>query len=304
MYQHSSPRESRRFSRLHAVLLRRTWIQVLPAPTAQALDDQPAPAQPEPLRPWTAAGLASLRSVLPSWRPQAVGLLLLALSLLIGCGNDKQSRKQALEKQALEKQATEPASPSGSDPAPAADITSSKSGAGTPSADDASAPSEPANPPSQVGGLGMVLATSLHVRGGPGMENASRGLLSCGDVVKIEEQQGEWYRIKVEDVQGWSHMAWLNPIRAGGQLPMCGKPEYVGKLARVPVKPVRNLVPPPPPPPGAAADPARRDQTTSTRNGTRNSASGGTAPTFRRQLEKAHRSAKGVGEQTSRFGAC
>lgn len=94
--------------------------------------------------------------------------------------------------------------------------------------------------PSYVGGLGMVLATSLHVRSGAGMENPSIGLLSCGDVVRIEEQQGEWYRVKVEDVQGWSHMSWLNPIRAGGRMPKCGKPEWTGKSMDAPREPKRN----------------------------------------------------------------
>lgn len=150
---------------------------------------------------------------------------LLLLTSLCACGSDKSDRIAKMQGTSEEVSAT-PESGEAAKSAPTA--------------------------PSSVGSLGMVLASSLNVRSGPGMDGSRVGLLSCGDVVKIEAQQGEWYQVRVEDVEGWSHMAWLNPIRAGGRMPVCGNPEFVGKSPAVPTKPVLNPKPDPklPLPPG------------------------------------------------------
>ena len=64
----------------------------------------------------------------------------------------------------------------------------------------------PANPAQEAqSALGIVLAASLNVRSGPGLEHAVIATVSAGDRLPVVEQTGSWVRFKLPDGRtGWS----------------------------------------------------------------------------------------------------
>ncbi|MFM7202039.1 MAG: SH3 domain-containing protein [Myxococcota bacterium] len=175
-------------------------------------------------------------------------VLLCCCLLLPACGNDAQERAKHMKAGASQgASSTETplvqvplvqvpeVSPSGS--APGEETVTTTTGA-----EGAPAQSPPVSaPPSEVGKLGVVLAGALNVRSAPSGQAQRVNLLHCGDVVRIEAQEGSWYQVRVDELQGWSHMAWLNPVRAGGRMPPCGRSrradeEQHSALPTVPVR--------------------------------------------------------------------
>lgn len=177
-----------------------------------------------------------------------MGLLLCCLLwsslLLSACGNEAQERAKHMKQSgsegtsSAEGQAVQP-SESHPSAAPAGEATVVS---GAPSEQLAPESSGASAPPSEVGRLGVVLAGALNVRSAPSGQAQRVNLLHCGDVVRIESQEGSWYQVRVDELQGWSHMAWLNPVRAGGRMPPCGRSRRADEeqLPTLPAVPSRS----------------------------------------------------------------
>ena len=142
---------------------------------------------------------------------------LLAGSLLGGCNNDPQPVQPA---PMPPPSVAAPANPQAVPPPVAPPVGGAPTAAGgdadQESPGDATAPS---NRPSS--GLGVVLASALNVRSGAGVENSRVGLLHCGDVVAIEGREGDWYRVRLETLAGFSHGAYMVEVGPGGKRPEC-----------------------------------------------------------------------------------
>ena len=63
---------------------------------------------------------------------------------------------------------------------------------------------DPALPPNEEK-YGIVTASALNVRSGPGTKNHKVGMVVKGDKLKILEKVGEWYKISFNSLQGYVH---------------------------------------------------------------------------------------------------
>ncbi len=77
-----------------------------------------------------------------------------------------------------------------------------------PSDDPGSPPTDPALPPEQER-YGIVTASALNIRSGPGTKNHKVGMVLKGKKVKIHEKVGEWYRITYNGISGYVHGSYI-----------------------------------------------------------------------------------------------
>lgn len=89
----------------------------------------------------------------------------------------------------------------------------------------AEAPKPKPAPKDEATGLGVVLASKLNVRSEPHVAKKNiHGALHCGDVVQLDGAAGdrsEWYKVKVEKIEGYAHGAFIVPLRPGARRPLC-----------------------------------------------------------------------------------
>ena len=78
-----------------------------------------------------------------------------------------------------------------------------------PSSGNPSPPTDPALPPNQEKRTGIVTASSLNIRSGPGTKNHVVGMVVKGKKVTVYEKTGEWYRITYNGINGYVHSSYI-----------------------------------------------------------------------------------------------
>jgi len=75
---------------------------------------------------------------------------------------------------------------------------------------DPAPPSEPALPPSKdEKKTGVVTASALNIRSGPGTNNKIVGVVVKGKKVTVHEKVGEWYKISYNGINGYVHSSYI-----------------------------------------------------------------------------------------------
>ncbi|HHY81768.1 MAG TPA: SH3 domain-containing protein [Clostridiales bacterium] len=82
-------------------------------------------------------------------------------------------------------------------------------------------PVDPALPPDKDK-IGIVTASSLNIRSGPGTNNHKVGMVIKGQKVTVHEKVGDWYKITYNGIQGYVHSSYIK-LQESNETPAAGK---------------------------------------------------------------------------------
>jgi len=146
-------------------------------------------------------------------------LLLLSVGLGLACNRSAESPPPASSGASAQPTKPAPSPPPASGPI-----------AQAPPPSDPQPAVPPAEPP-RATKLGAVLASALNVRRGAGTNHETLGQrLRCGDIVELLAKEGDWYHVKLDALDGWSHGSFIVEVRVGrGTPPDCRAEDDSGK---------------------------------------------------------------------------